>query len=60
MTLKKIVLGKADLASLGGHFFKISSGTLDPTMVGLPTSLNIWHLHFFKRVDSPDNRTLKA
>ena len=23
-------------------------------MVGPPTSLNIWHLHFFKRVDGPD------
>ena len=31
---------------MGGHFFKISPGTLEPTMVGPPTSLNIWHLHF--------------
>ena len=55
MTLIKICSGKGRFSQSGGHFFKIPPGTLDPTMVGPPTSLNIWHLHFFKRVDDPDD-----
>ena len=53
MTLIKICFGKGRFANLGGHFFKISPETLDSTMVGSPTSLNIWHILFFKSVDGP-------
>ena len=54
MTLIKICSEKGRFSQSGGSFFKIFPGTLDPTMVGPPTSLNIWHLHFFKRADGPD------
>ena len=54
MTLIKICSGKGRFSQSGGSFFQISPGTLDPNMVGPPTSLNIWHLHFFKRVDGPE------
>ena len=55
MTLIKICSGKSRFSQSGGHFFKISPGTLDSTTVGPPTSVNIWHLHFFKRLDGPGN-----
>ena len=53
MTLIKICSGKGRFSQSGGHLFKISPGTLNPTMLGPPTSLNIWHLHFFERVGGP-------
>ena len=60
MTLIKICSEKGRFSQSGGSFFKIFPGTLDPTMVGPPTSLNIWHLHFFKRFDGPVCRSSRS
>ena len=59
MTIIKICSGKGRFSESGGSFFQNFPGTLDSTMVGRPTSVNIRHLHFSKHVDGPDHRSQK-